>query len=59
MKTILVSKASLAEWLRRHPAKVVCSARDGSNPSGCDFFLYFFTKNKGKKLEKLGIDPNT
>ena len=28
---------TLAEWLRRRPAKPVGSAREGSNPSGVDF----------------------
>ena len=27
---------TLAEWLRRQPAKLLCSARAGSNPAGVD-----------------------
>ena len=30
---------TLAEWLRRRPAKPVGSARVGSNPTGVDFAI--------------------
>ena len=33
----LVAADTLAEWLRRRPAKPVGSAREGSNPSGVAF----------------------
>ena len=40
---LLPHKVTLAEWLRRWPAKPLCSARVGSNPTGdenftCPFF---------------------
>ena len=33
---------TLAEWLRRRPAKPVGSAREGSNPSGVGLFTGAF-----------------
>ena len=30
----------VAEWLRRLPAKQLCSAREGSNPFLVDFFIF-------------------
>ena len=36
----VASSDTLAEWLRRRPAKPVCSARVGSNPTGVDPFLF-------------------
>jgi hypothetical protein len=35
-RTSRSSNDTLAEWLRRRPAKPVCSARVGSNPTGVD-----------------------
>ena len=32
---------TLAEWLRRRPAKPVGSAREGSNPSGVEVDFFF------------------
>ena len=31
---------TLAEWLRRRPAKPMGSPRVGSNPTGVDFVMY-------------------
>ena len=31
---------TVAEWLRRRPAKPMCSARVGSNPIGVECFLF-------------------
>ena len=31
---------TLAEWLRRQPAKLMGSPRTGSNPVGVDIFLF-------------------
>ncbi len=34
---------ALAEWLRRQPAKLLGSARAGSNPAGVEFiYIYHF-----------------
>ena len=38
LRTFARAEDTLAEWLRRRPAKPVGSAREGSNPSGVDFF---------------------
>ena len=35
------SQDTLAEWLRRRPAKPMCSARVGSNPTGVVYILFF------------------
>ena len=32
-----MARDTLAEWLRRRPAKPMCSARVGSNPIGVEF----------------------
>ena len=34
----LRTQDTLAEWLRRWPAKPLCSARVGSNPTGVDAY---------------------
>ena len=34
---VLLANDTLAEWLRRRPAKPVGSARVGSNPTGVEF----------------------
>ena len=42
-KTCLLRREdTLAEWLRRRPAKPVGSARVGSNPTGVDYWIAFF-----------------
>ena len=35
-KNFISCTDTLAEWLRRQPAKLLCSARAGSNPAGVD-----------------------
>ncbi len=40
MKKIL--NDTLAEWLRRQPAKLLGSARAGSNPAGVVYNIFFF-----------------
>ena len=39
-KSICNHKDTLAEWLRRRPAKPVGSAREGSNPSGVVYLRF-------------------
>ena len=44
-------KDTLAEWLRRRPAKPVGSAREGSNPSGV--VVLYFERNPEKRWSEL------
>ena len=44
---------TLAEWLRRQPAKLVGSAREGSNPSGVVIFTLRFVRLV--MITKVGI----
>ena len=41
-KIKLYNKDTLAEWLRRRPAKPLGYTRAGSNPAGVEY--YFYTK---------------
>ena len=42
----------MAEWLRRWPAKPLCIARVGSNPTGVAFFKFPVLR----KLQTLNIE---
>ena len=50
---------TLAEWLRRRPAKPVGSARVGSNPTGVDFFSDVRKKIATKHLLYIVADPHS
>ena len=47
---------TLAEWLRRRPAKPVGSARVGSNPTGVVLLFYYALKVTLTLLNKNPLD---
>ena len=53
---IIYCSDNLAEWLRRWPAKPLCSAREGSNPSVVAILSSLHINPKNKKCFRPG--PN-
>ena len=50
---------ALAEWLRRQPAKLMGSARVGSNPTGDDFLFNVWWIEPKSKLFPLRLVPKS
>ena len=56
---------TVAEWLRRQPAKLMGFPRVGSSPIGVDTFFFwskilrFGNKKEKNQVPKVGIEPTT
>jgi hypothetical protein len=58
-----LTEDEVAEWLRRLPAKQLCSAREGSNPFLVEFFfsqIEYLNSHKyfGKNSTRKGFEPS-
>ena len=50
---------TLAEWLRRGPAKAVCNACESSNLSGVDKYLFFlFASGTSRNIQMIKLFSN-